>query len=132
MFAKTKRTFVVWFPCLAATFSSVKSATCKYLCTGASESLRLTSALLTAASLLTTTSGKRNNDYLIKKGICAIFPLINHVSMFVIHYHYHCHCYCYCYCHYHYNTNLHAICIYFYRIIHHIFASLTTFRCTIV
>ena len=32
MLAKTNKKSAVWFPCLAATFSSATSATCKYLC----------------------------------------------------------------------------------------------------
>ena len=46
MFAKTNRKSAVWFPCLAATFSSATRATCKYLCATELEVLLLTSYLL--------------------------------------------------------------------------------------
>ena len=46
MFAKTNKKSAVWLPCLAATFSSATSATCKYLCATVLEVLLLMSYLL--------------------------------------------------------------------------------------
>ena len=50
MFAKTNKKSAVWFPCLAATFSSATSATCKYLCVTGLVLLSLTSYFLSAAA----------------------------------------------------------------------------------
>lgn len=61
IFAKTKRKSAVWLPCLAATFSSATSATCKYLCVTELEVLLLTSYLLAGPTNFEVTS--KTNTY---------------------------------------------------------------------
>lgn len=62
MFAKTNRKSAVWFPCLAATFSSATSATCKYLCSMELEVLPLMSYLLAGPTNFEVAPRKTNNE----------------------------------------------------------------------
>lgn len=76
MFAKTNRKSAVWFPCLAATFSSATSATCKYLCATELEVLLLTSYLLAGPinfEVTSKTNTSRNEQNYI--GILVGLPL---------------------------------------------------------